>query len=129
MGQRPAELVGQSSHAIDDFDSKQMEAEFQGLRREVADGQSAVPPAGRLGLEHGALLEKRGKRVCQVEQIVGQDVWFQLESGQVEHFRQAEDPDAQTPARPGWLRTISGFCRRMLSGSVSPLRKILWIRA
>ena len=32
--------------SVDDIDSKQVEAEFQGLRRQVAERQPAVAPRG-----------------------------------------------------------------------------------
>ena len=128
LGKRPARLQtfqAGDSHAVDDFDSKQIEAEFQGLGRQVAYRQTAVAPGGRLGLEDRTFLEEGGKRVGQVKQIIGQDVGFELRRPPAPGPLAGGGSARPVPRSAGWLRTISGFCWRMLSGRVPPLRKML----
>ena len=86
-------------------------------------GARATRPSDR------APLEERAEGVGEVEQVIGQDVRFVLGIGQLEHFRQPEQPHAQAAFGGVGQRRSRGRCRRIASGANPPLRKMLWIRA
>src|SRR3954463_11814603 len=88
-------VSGFKLHAFDDLNSEEVEAKADGTGSEVAKEKATITQIVRFGSEDGAVLEERGIRLGEIEEVTRQIVRHRFRFNLGEGFGEAEELEAQ----------------------------------